>query len=178
MFSFRPWNPLWLSFGNSIIYSSQTPEPTFFIPVLFYKSADHYLNSRNNRAGGNAQMFGSFSFRPIKKLHLYSTFYVYEISFRRMRDKERHSNWFSLKAGGRVSNILPNVTLTAEYTRNNPMVYKHFLQTTDFTNAGYNMGHYLRDNAQEAVVAIDYKPLYWLNNRFREHSKFLFRDLL
>ena len=107
-------------------------------------------------------MFGAFSLRPFKKLHLYSTVYVDEISFRNMRDKERHSNWFSLKAGGRVSNILPNVTLTAEYTRNNPMVYKHFLQTTDFTNAGYNMGHYLRDNAQEAVIAIDYKPLYWL----------------
>ncbi len=163
MVSLRPWKPLWLSFGNSIIYSAQTPEPTFFVPLMFYKSADHYLNRRSNNAGGNAQMFGAFSLRPFKKLHLYSTLFVDEISFRRMLDEERHSNWFSLKAGGRVSNILPNVTLTAEYTRSNPMVYKHYLETTDFTNAGFNMGHYLRDNAQEAVVAIDFKPLYWLS---------------
>lgn len=165
MFSFRPWKPLWLSFGNSMIYSSQTPEAIYLVPILFYKSADHYLGARGNRAGGsgNAQMFSAFSFRPLEKLHLYSTLYVDEISFRNMRDKERHSNWFSLKAGGRVSNILPNVTITAEYTRNNPMAYKHFLKTTDFTNAGYNMGHYLRDNSQEAVIAIDYKPLYWLS---------------
>lgn len=163
MLSVRPLKSLWLSLGNSIIYSSQTPEPTFFIPLLFFKSVDHYLNGRNNRAGGNAQMFGAISFRPIKGLHLYSTLYLDELSTRRMFNSEEHTNWFSLKSGFRWSNILPNTTLTFEYFRSNPMVYKHFLQTTDYTNAGYNMGHYLRDNAREFIVGIKYKPLYWLS---------------
>jgi hypothetical protein len=42
------------------------------------------------------------------------------------------------------------------------MVYKHFLETTTFENAGYNMGHYLRDNAREFLFALRYKPFYWL----------------
>lgn len=165
MLSVRPWSKLWLSIGNSIIYSNRTPELTYFIPVMFYKSVDHYLGSRGGmRAGGegNAQMFAAASLRPGNGMHFYSTLYVDEVSFRRMLDPQRHSNWFSLKSGFRWTNILPNTTFTFEHLRSNPMVYKHFLETTTFENAGYNMGHYLRDNAREFVLALRFKSAYWL----------------
>jgi hypothetical protein len=116
------------------------------------------------RAGGegNAQMFAAASLRPGNGMHFYSTLYVDEVSFRRMLDPQRHSNWFSLKSGFRWTNILPNTTFTFEHLRSNPMVYKHFLETTTFENAGYNMGHYLRDNAREFVLALRFKSAYWL----------------
>ena len=162
MLSLRPLKALWVSIGNSIIYSSRNPEPTFFIPVMFFKSADHYLNRRTNEAGGNAQMFAALSARPVKKLHVYSTLFVDEVSFSRMFDQATHTNWFSIKSGFRLSNILPNTTLTFEHIRSNAMVYKHFIQTTDYTNSGYVFGHYLRDNAREFIVALHFKPWRWL----------------
>lgn len=172
MFSLRPWKPLWVSFGNSIIYSKRNPEPTFFVPVMFYKSADHYLNGRKNNAGGNAQMFAAISFRPFKKVHLYSTGFVDEISLRRAMDPDLHSNWFSVKSGMRLSNLLPNMIITLEHLRTNAMVYKHYIETTDYTNAGYNMGHYLRDNAREIIAGIDFKPLWWL----QLHGRYTFAE--
>ncbi|MEX2596555.1 MAG: hypothetical protein WEC59_06440, partial [Salibacteraceae bacterium] len=172
MISFRPWKPLWISVGNSIVYSKRTPEPTFFIPVMFFKSADHYLNRRNNNAGGNAQMFAAFSFRPIDRVHFYSTVFVDEISLRRSRDPEQHTNWFSIKSGVKLSNIVPNTSITVEHIRSNAMVYKHYITTTDYTNAGYNMGHYLRDNAREMIAAIDFKPLWWLHL----HGRYTFAE--
>ncbi len=173
MLSFRPWKRLWVSFGNSIIYSARTPEPTYFVPVMFYKSADHYLNRRSNRAGGNAQMFAAASIRPLKKLHLYSTLFVDEVSFGRMFDEDRHSNWFSIKSGFRWTNLLPNTTITFEHIRSNAMIYKHFIETTDYSNAEYSLGHYLRDNAREFILGIDFKPLYWLqiDGRFQYAEK-------
>lgn len=165
MLSFRPWKSLWISFGNSIIYSSSSPELTYLVPLMFYKSVDHYLGSRGNRAGGNgnSQMFGALSFRPFRGLHLYSTTFMDELSLTNMFDSERHTNWFSIKSGFRWSNILPNTTLTFEHIRTNAMVYKHFIPTTTFANAGYNLGHYLRDNAREFIMAVKFKPTYWLS---------------
>ncbi|MEQ9186998.1 MAG: hypothetical protein RLP15_04635 [Cryomorphaceae bacterium] len=163
LFSFRPIRSLWLTFGNSIVYSERAPELTYFIPVMFYKSVDHYLNGRNNYAGGNAQMFAAASLRPGKGVHLYSTLFVDELSFRRMFDPTRHTNWYSIKSGLRWSNFLPNATFTIEHYRSNPMVYKHFLGTTNFENAGYTMGHYLRDNAREYILSLRFKPYYWLS---------------
>jgi len=164
LISVRPWKSLWLSAGNSIIYSKNTPELTYMVPLMFYKSADHFLGARANRAGGsgNSQMFAAASFRPGAGLHLYSTLFVDEVSFRRMFDPDLHTNWFSLKSGVRWTNFLPNTTLTFEHLRSNPMVYKHYDPTTTFQNAEYSMGHYLGDNAREFILALRYKPYYWL----------------
>jgi len=76
-----------------------------------------------------------------------------------MFDEENHRNQLSFKGGARVSNLISNISLTAEYTRNNPWVYRHYISTTTFTSNMYNLGHYLRDNAEEYYFAIDYRPL-------------------
>lgn len=157
MYTFKPTKRLYFSFGNSIIYDERI-ELAYWIPFLFWKSFDH-SGSRN----ANSQMFFDISSRNIKKLHLSATFFVDELSLRRMLDKEKHTNWWSLKASARVTDLIPNFTLTAEYTRTNPMVYKHFNASTTYETTGYNMGHYLRDNAQEVFAQLDWRPLRGLN---------------
>ncbi len=39
----------------------------------------------------------------------------------------------------------------------------HYVPTTTFENVGYNMGHYLKDNAREWYVGIDYRPFRAMN---------------
>jgi len=164
MFTIKPWKNLNISFGNSIVYSDLGVHPAYLIPFAFYKSIDHTLNSTANNTGQNAQMFFDVSSRQIKNLHLYASAYFDEISISNMWDKEQSSNWFSIKSGIRLSNlIVNNLLLTAEYTRTNPITYKHFNSTTTFESNSYNMGHYLRDNAQDIYFCVGYKPIRGLD---------------
>ncbi len=159
IFTFKPWKTLSISLGNSIIYSDMNAHPAYLNPVMFYKSVDHTYNSTNNFSGQNAQMFGNISFRGIKHIHLYSTLFFDELNIGNMWNNEEHTNWFSLKGGIHISNLIPNTFLTFEYTRTNPMVYKHFVTTTTFASNSYNMGHYLRDNSQEVFLQVKFHPI-------------------
>lgn len=160
MFTFTPWKNLNLSFGNSLVYSDQGIQIQYLIPFIFYKSVDDTYNGTDNQAGQNAQMFASISSRNIKFLHLYATAFVDEFSIRRMNDPDRQSNFISVKAGFQGSNMFnSNLFFTAEFTRTNPLVYQHFIPATTFQTNQYCMGHYLKDNAQELFIAINYKPI-------------------
>jgi len=155
-----PMKGLKISIGNSIVYSDVV-HLAYFIPFLFYKSVDHTVNYGGGNYGGeNAQMFLDISSRQIKGVHLFGTIFIDEISIKRMWNAESHSNFASLKGGGAWSNIFnSNATLILEYTRTNPVTYRHFVSTTTFESNGYNMGHYLRDNAQEFAVSVIYRPI-------------------
>ncbi len=148
----KPVLNLHVSIGNSIVYSHNF-NIAYLIPVMFYKSLDHTYSTL-----GNSQMFIDLSVRNLRKCHFYATGYFDDFSFGRLFEKYNVTPW-SFKAGGRVSNIVPNISVTAEYTRNYVFAYKHFNPETTFENTKYNMGHYLRDNAQEVFVQISYKPV-------------------
>lgn len=160
LFTITPFNNFNFSIGNSIVYSDNF-EPAFLIPFAFFKSIDHAIYAGGgNYGGGNSQIFVDVSSRNLKGYHIYSTLFVDEISFSRFWDKDEHSNFLSWKLGVQRSNLFnKNITLTAEYTRTNPITYKHFVNTTTYESNNYNLGHQLRDNAQEFTFKIDYKPL-------------------
>ena len=159
-FTFKPVKNLFISLGNSVIYSNVGKNPIYMMPLFFYKSLDHTYSPQSNNGGQNAQMFFDISSRNIRHVHLYSSFYIDEISFSRIWDSQKQSNFISGKLGFRISNLfLENVFLTAEFTRTNPIVYKHYIATTNFESNGYNLGHYLKDNSKEYYFALAYKPL-------------------
>ena len=160
----KPVKHLYVSLGNSIVYSDNI-QAAFFIPFAFFKSIDHVVYSGSGNYGGqNTQMFLDISSRNIKGIHLYSSLYIDEISISRFSDKDRHTNFISGKFGVQWSNILnKNVQLTAEYTRTNPVTYNHFVNTTTYASNGYGLGHYLRENAQEFAIELSVKPIARLN---------------
>lgn len=161
-FTFKPWRRLYFSFGNSIVYSDTGFEPAYLIPLFFFKSVDHTLN--NDIDNQNSQMFFNISSRQIKKVHLYSSLFVDEVSIARMFNKETHSNFFSWKIGSRISNFpVENLFTTIEYTRTNPLAFQHYIPVLTFESNRYNMGHYLRDNAQEIYISMGYRPLRGLD---------------
>lgn len=158
MFTFIPWKRLNISIGNSIVYSDQYFSPAYFIPVFFYKSVDHTYNGNTNVAGQNSQMFFDISSRLIPKTHLYYSMFIDVLSFGTVFNKNEHANHWSMLGGIRISDVLPDLDLTFEYVRNNPLVYKNE-NTTLYASNWYNLGHYLKDNAQEVFAQIDFKPL-------------------
>jgi hypothetical protein len=157
MFTFTPVKRLNISFGNSIIYSGDI-NLGFLIPFMFFKSVDH-SSYFNNNAGSNAQMFIDISSRQIKHLHLYVTLFIDELKTSRIFKKDEN-NFTSWKFGFRLSDFpVRNLSITSEYTRTQPMAYKHYLQITDFTSNLYNMGNWMRDNSQEIYIALAWKPI-------------------
>lgn len=157
LFTLKPLRGLYVSFGNSIVYSDTGIEPAYLIPLFFFKSVDHSINKSIDNQ--NSQMFFDISSRQIKHLHLYTSLFVDEVAIGRMFNPDRHSNFFSWKLGGSLTGYpLNNLSATAELTRTNPLVYKHYLPTVTFESNRYNLGHYLQDNASELYFALDYIP--------------------
>jgi hypothetical protein len=161
MFTFTPFKDLNVSAGNSIIYSDLGLFPAYLVPVFFYKSIDHSVNSGIDNM--NSQMFFDISSRQIKNLHLYATLFVDEFSITRIFKKDEW-NFLSYKAGSRLSDFpVSNLSITAEFTFTYPLAYQHYVPTLTFESNGYSLGHYLRDNSREWYIALDYRPVRTLN---------------
>jgi hypothetical protein len=111
----------------------------------------------------NSQMFLNISSRQIKDLHLYATWFIDELSVSRFTMKDQW-NFFSYKAGFRLSNLpVSNLSFTTEFTYTYPLAFQHYVPTLTFQNQGYNLGHYLKDNAREWYIAFDYRPVRTLD---------------
>ncbi|NQT78104.1 MAG: hypothetical protein HQ565_10340 [Bacteroidetes bacterium] len=159
MFTFIPFRHLNISIGNSIVYSDIGVQAAYLVPFLFYKSVDHTLNSTNNYAGQNSQLFFDISSRNIKHLHLFFSFFVDEFSISRVTNSDVH-NFLSYKGGFRLSNWpVQNLSLITEYTYTLPMTYQHRTSSSTFESNSYNLGHYMRDNSQDLYLALIYKPI-------------------
>lgn len=164
LFTIKPFKGLYVSLGNSIIYSDKYIQPIYLIPFMFFKSGDRTMNGAGSNAlGENSQMFLDISCRVIPKTHIYGAVFVDEVNVGKMFDKKNQTNLMSFKAGVKVTNLIKNIALTVEYTRTNPWVYVHPISTTTFASNNYNMGHYLGQNAQEIYTSIKVKPMRGLS---------------
>jgi hypothetical protein len=164
LFTFKPFDKLYISFGNSVIYSANGPQLEYLIPVMFYKSVDHTYNATDQsgrNVGQNSQMFIDISSRNIKKVHLSATLFIDELSTDRFTNDTMWNFW-SIKGSARISDLIPNTFITAEYTRSMPLTYQHNIPTTTFESNGYNLGHYLQDNSQEFYFSVLVKPFRML----------------
>jgi hypothetical protein len=160
MFVLKPWKRTYLFFGNSIVYADMGFHPAYLIPVSFFKSSDHTLNATSNRAGQNAQMFFGVSSRKLRNTHFFATLFVDEIAISNIFNPDEHSNFISLKTGFNLSNFpMENLHITGEYTRTNPLVYQHFTPSTTYATNDFNLGHYLRDNAEQTCLALTWEPM-------------------
>ena len=162
IFTFTPVKKLNISLGNSIVYADIGVYPAYLIPVFFFKAVDHTVNSGIGNM--NSQMYLDVSSRNIKNLHLYGTWFVDEVNISNMFDPDLQSNYFSWKLGGRLSNFpLQNLDITGEWTRSNPLVFRHPVTTLTYESNRYNLGHYMTDNAREYYFALGYRPVRGLH---------------
>ncbi len=163
LFTFTPFHRLDISMGNSVVWSDPRLSPYYLMPLFFYKSVDHGMNSGIDNS--NAQMFIDISSHNIRHLHLYGTLFIDELSTERFSTSDY--NFFSWKGGARAGNFsfLPNLWLTAECTFTYPLTFQHYVPTITYENQGYNMGHWLRDNSRSWWFALDYKPIRGMNIR-------------
>ena len=159
MFTLIPWKRLNISFGNSIIYSDVNINPLYLIPFMFFNAVDATRTGYVDAASSNSQLFFDISSRQIRHLHFFVTLFIDELKMSRVTDPDQQ-NFTSWKAGFKVSDFpVSNLSFTFEWTKTNPMTYKHYISTTTFASNNYNMGNYLRDNSREYYFSLAYKPI-------------------
>lgn len=151
MFTFTPVNSLDLSIGNSVVYCAAYMNPAYLSPFLFYFNYGYADGSgKSGYYGKEVQTFINISSRNIKHLHLYADLFV----------NQANPDGISYKAGFRLGDIpLKNLSLTAEYTRNNGKAYNSALPTTTYESNQYGLGSYLGENSMEIYAALCWKPI-------------------
>jgi len=155
-----PTKGLNVSLGESIIYSDKL-EVLYLMPFMFFRLADHYLSRQYNNAGSNAQFFASVSSRNhIKNTHLYGTLFIDEVTLDNLFKPEKQRNQFGFMLGGSVVDLpINNLKFTLEYTKVYPYVYSHFVQTTTYQSASYNLGDWIGSNADQVYASLNYNFL-------------------
>ncbi len=156
---YTPGNGIRLSLGESIVYSDRL-EPVYFIPVMFFRAADHYLSNRYNEAGGNAQFFFNLNWENILPgTGVYGTLFIDEISLGDVFDRENHRNQLGYNIGvKKIVSRTANIYYAAEYTRIYPFVYMHFIPTQTYQNGSYDMGHWIGQNSDMFYQSLTYYP--------------------
>lgn len=160
MFTFTPIKYVSFSFGNSVVYAERNMQAAYFIPFAFYKSLDHLLTKGLSVENQNSQLFGSLSVRPWDHIQLYTSIYVDEFKLARLKKSNPENNLVSYLVGFNWSGWpLTGLSLKGEFMRSYIACYTHSINVLTWASNGYNMGHYMGDNAQSIYVELAYRPI-------------------
>ncbi|MCX6135505.1 MAG: hypothetical protein NTU47_16995 [Ignavibacteriales bacterium] len=155
MVEFTPVHGVDVSIGESVVYSDRGPLLIYLIPIMFFKSAEHY-----NLDKDNIQWFGNLDLNLIRNVNVYGSLFIDDLSLDKILIAEEHPNYFGYSIGFQTYDVLlKNIEFNAEYTRINPWVYTNKITPTDFTNNGYVMGHWMGQNADNLMLDLSYRPV-------------------
>ena len=146
--------------GESIVYSDKL-DVGYLIPVNFFKVYDNIVNNGNILAGSNGQLFFQLSSRnQIPKTHVYTSLFIDEIRTSTMFDKNKSRNQLGYTMGASVTDLLlPYLTLSLEYTRVNPFVYKNLIPAQEYSSYGYSLGDWMGNNFDRVFASLRYTPM-------------------
>jgi hypothetical protein len=155
-----PMKGLNIAIGESIIYSDKM-DPGFLIPVNLFK---FYDNNRSNyliEAGSNGQYFFSINSRnQIKNTQVYGNIFIDEIKVSALFNQKEKRNQLGYTLGASITDVfIPYLTIGTEYTRVNPFVYNNLIPAQTYTSYGFNLGDWMGNNFDRAIVYARYNPL-------------------
>ena len=155
LFEFTIVDGLDLALGESIVYSDKNPQLIYLIPLMFFKSGEHY-----NRDTDNVQFFGALDLNLIKGVNLYGTLFIDELTTDDLFNPDKARNQLGYTIGARLFDLpFNNIELAAEYSRLNPWVYTHKYPAATFTNNGYDLGHWVGQNGDDLYIELQLTPI-------------------
>jgi hypothetical protein len=156
--------------GESITYSDKL-ELAYMVPITFFKAFDNLKYNDNILTGANGQFFLGISSRNhIPNTHLYGTLLIDEIRFSELWNRSKSRNHIGYNAGISITDPgIPYLTLSAEYTRITPFVYRNLLPAQNFTHSDAPLGDWMGNNAERMTYSLRYTPL----PRLRLHARYM-----
>ena len=134
------------------------------MPFNLYKSVDQTLKGSNGYESGNntnddGHLFLDVSSRNIKHLNIYLGLWIDELQMARFFKKNQH-NLLSWKIGFNLYDIpVKNLSLTVEGITTRPGTYEEYNPSHLYANDDYSFGNYLRGDAWEIYVCLNYRPI-------------------
>ena len=167
---FTPWNWLELGLQESVVYSGRTFEPAYLNPVMFFRSAEHYLGDQDN-----ALMGLTVNFKIPRRIRIYSELLIDDLTTGKLGTGYYGNKYAYLLGLRHVEPFsIPNLAIIAEYVRIRPWVYSHKQTITSYQHFNTPMGYRTGPHAQSMTVNFSYTPHYrmGLNIEYKTFSKF------
>ncbi|RKY83395.1 hypothetical protein DRQ09_10135 [candidate division KSB1 bacterium] len=137
---------------ESVVYGGRDLELSYLNPIMFFRSAEHYLGDRDNALIGL-----DCKLLFVRKLKLYGEFLIDDIFIKRLNTK-----WYGNKFGflGGFLYVDPfnieNLSIRYEYTRIKPFVYTHTYPINVYKHFSTSLGHRLAPNSDEHIINLTY----------------------
>ncbi len=158
MLEFTPWNGVNIAVGESEIYGGpgRNPELLYLLPIMLFKSAEHYLDNQDN-----SQIFFNFKFNVVKNFDFYLPVFLDEFSTTTFLSPSQNRNQLGFTLGGNAYDLFYHDTkINVEYTRVNPWVYNHEYAEDTYQNHGVNLGDWIGQNADLFTMSVYHRPIY------------------
>ncbi len=161
-FTITPWKGLDISVGNSIFWSDVF-RVGYLMPFNLYKSVDQMYRSTAGyttyNTNDDGHLFADICSRNIKHLNLYLGLWIDELNMARFFKTNQH-NLLSWKIGFSLYDLpVKNLSLTVEGITTRPATYEEYIPAHLYANDDYSFGNYLRGDAWEIYVCLNYRPI-------------------
>ncbi len=139
---------------SGVIYADREFEPAYANPVMFFRSAEHYLGDTDN-----AVMGLDVELKAVKNTKLYGELFLDDLTTSKL-GSGFYGNKYGVTAGLFYVDVLgvSNLDLRAEYTAIRPFVYSHKDTVTTYAHFVTPLGHWLGPNAQQTNFTLAYRP--------------------
>lgn len=152
---FAPWRFLSVGLHEAVFYASRRFEPSYVLPVMFFRSAEHYLGDRDNAAMGL-----DVTVLPGARTRLYGELLIDDISTGKL-GSAFYGNKYAYLLGAYHVDVLgvAGLDLRGEYTRIRPFTYTHH-GVTNFQQYSTNLGHRYGPNSDGWLTQLTYRPSF------------------
>jgi hypothetical protein len=150
---FAPFNSLAIGLYETILYADRKFEPGYINPVMFYRSAEHYLGDRDNATMGIDAVL-----RVIPKTKIYADFFIDDMQTKKL-GSGFYGNKYAWQVGGYHVDLfgLPQLDARLEYTRVRPYMYSHKFDLTGYRHFTTNLGHWVGPNADDFFAELAWR---------------------
>ena len=146
--------------GETVIYSRRGLDLSYLNPFVFYKSAEHANQDRDN-----SMLFADFrSTSLIRNITFYLQFMLDEIDFSKIG-----TGWYGNQTlwnfgiSSSAINLLPSDNISFQIIRIEPYFYTHRIPDNNFTNSGYTLTDNIEPNSILFSVNYDFSLRYNLD---------------
>lgn len=147
------WKYLQIGLHETVIYGGRRLEPAYLNPLMFYRSAEHYLSHEDNVTMGL-----DFDLTAIRNLKFYGEFLIDDVTTSKL-GTDFYGNKLAWLCGGYWVNVagLPNLDLRLEYARIRPYVYSHKRPISTYEHFTTLLGHPIGPNADDLFARLRYR---------------------
>lgn len=129
-------------------------EVNYLNPVIFYRSVEHGLNSRDNALIG-----ANFKWNLLKRFQVYGQVTIDEFNLKELRKRDQWwANKYALQTGVKVLNVISDLDFQYEFNVARPYTFMHFRKTQNYTHFNTPLGHPLGANFLEHIAILRYQP--------------------